>query len=159
MSEKQFSANVKMTYDNVCHALDKIGLPYNKFEQDLAVTSSVYGEDMLIDFIMAVDNENNLVKFLSRLPFIVTEEKRFDMAIAICTINNKLADGCFDYNIASGDIIFRLSYCFKDSVLNVNVFEQMFYTGIRTVDHYNIKLFNFSEGNIELADFIRDLSK
>ncbi len=158
MSEKQFSVNATATYEKVCKAIDNIGLPYNKFDNELALASSVYGEDMLIDFIIAVDDETQLVKVLSRLPFTVDEEKRFDMAIAICAVNNRLSDGCFDYDIASGDIIFRLTSSFKDSRLDLNVFDYMFYMSIRTVDHYNIKLYNFSEGNIDLAEFIRDIS-
>ena len=68
--------------------LDYKGWHYERDEETLVVKSGVQGDDLPIQFLIVVNAEKELVQFLSKLPFSVREEKRVDLAVAICIANN-----------------------------------------------------------------------
>lgn len=147
-------AKAQEVFDLLCRTLDNRGLRYDKIEEDLMIKSVVNGEDIPIHFYMRVNPRNELVSFISWLPFKVQEDKRLDMALAICATNYGFADGCFDYNIEDGTIIFRLTSSYKDSMLSEALIDYMFMLSALTVDSYNDKYLMISKGLMTVQQFI-----
>lgn len=134
--------------------MDNKGWHYEKEEEDLIVKSGVKGNDFPIEFIIRVNPRNELVSFFSKLPFNVEEDKRIDVALAICAVNYWLADGSFDYDLSDGSILFRLTSSYKESTLGEALFEYMVVVSAATVDNYNDKFFMMSKGMMTYQQFI-----
>lgn len=146
----------KQTYDNLCKMLDERGWKYERVDGDLTIKSGIKGDDLPIEFLVRVNPRNEIVSFLSLLPFNVDESKRVDMALAVCAANYCLADGSFDYNLSSGKIIFRLTSSYKNSILSADLFEYMIMVSAATVDVYNDKFFMISKGVLSIQKFLEE---
>lgn len=149
----------KETFASLCRMLDNRNWHYDKIEEDLMIKSSVKGEDLPIDFIMRVNPRNEIVSFLSWMPFKVEESKRVDVALATCVVNYVLADGSFDYDLTDGSILFRMTSSYRGSVLSEDLFEYMLMVAATTVDDYNDKFFMISKGMLTIQQFIESEQK
>lgn len=147
-------ARAKQTYDILCKMLDNKNWHYDKMEEDLIIKSGVKGDDLPIDFIMRVNPRNEIVSFISWLPFKADESKRIDMALAICAANYGLADGSFDYDLSDGTILFRLTSSYRECTLSEDLLEYMLLVAASTVDEYNDKFFMISKGVLTVQQFI-----
>lgn len=154
MAEVNEQALAKTVYDDLCAALERRGWKFQKHDDDLVVTFGVAGDDIPMDFVLAVDAQRQLLRVFSKLPFTVPEDKRMDLAIATCVASNGLADGSFDYDIATGSIVFRLTASFRESKIGDGLFEYLIGCSSVTVDAYNDKFFALCKGLISINDFI-----
>ena len=150
----------KDVFSTLVKMLDAKDWKYSKDEENLVIKSGVKGDDLPIDFIVAVDAERELVRFMSKLPFNMPEEKRIDGAIAVCVANNGMVNGNFDYDINDGEIIFRLVSSFKSgSILSEELFNYMIMVSAFTVDRYNDKFFMIAKGALTIQQFIEEENK
>ena len=141
-------------YDTLCSMLDNIGWKYDKMEEKLMIKSSVKGEDLPIDFIVVVKPRNEVVQFISSMPFNMPEDKRVEGALAVCTANYGLVDGSFDYDLSDGQIVFRLTSSYRDSQLSEALFEYMIMVSASTIDKYNDRFFMLAKNMITLEKFM-----
>lgn len=150
----------KEVYATLVNMLEKRSWSFDRHDNDLVISSGVKGDDLPIEFIMVVNAKQQVVEFLSRLPFEMPESKRVEGAVAVCAANDGLCDGSFDYNLQNGKITFRLtsSYC-GETVLGEELFEYMILIASATVDKYNDKLFNLATNAITLAQFIEEANQ
>lgn len=146
----------KRTFDTLVNMFETRNLKYDKNEEELIVRSGIKGDDLPIDFIVVVKPKNEVVQFLSKLPFNMPEDKVIDGAIAASAANYGLVDGSFDYNIMDGSIIFRLTSSYRDSILSEDLFEYMIMVSAATIDEYNDKFFMLAKGMIDIQKFIED---
>lgn len=153
MSDNNKLELAKMTFDSVCKALDSIDFKYDKNEEELKIICSARGDDLPMKLHVIVDVERSIVRVLSLLPFDVKEDKRIDMAVAASIINDMLVDGSFDFDIKSGNMFFRLTNSFIESVMSHEVFVYMILCSLKTIDEYNDKLLMLSSGMIDLEKF------
>ena len=154
MAEDESMAKAKETFDTLCQMLDNRKWHYEKFEDKLRIKSNIRSDDLPIDFVMRVNPKNQIVSFLSWLPFRVEEAKRIDVALATCVVNYRLADGSFDFDLSDGEILFRLTSSFRDSAPGEELFEYMVMVSATTIDAYNDKLFMVSKGVMSLQQFM-----
>ncbi len=143
----------RMTFDNVCKALDTIGFKYDKKEEEMKIECSARGDDLPMKLHFFVDAERSLVRVLSLLPFDTKEDKRVEMAVAVSMINDMLVDGSFDFDITEGSMFFRMTNSFIESVISHEVFIYMILCSLKTIDEYNDKLLMLSTGIIDLEKF------
>ena len=149
----------KKVYDGLLHALDNRGWNYQKFEDDLVITSTVKGEDLPVEFIVHVDPQTEVVRFLSKLPFTFGDDKRIDGALAVCAANISMVNGSFDYNITTGEVVFRLCNSFRDgSVISESAFEYIVMVSAITVDRFNDKLLALAKDTISLEQFLEQIN-
>lgn len=144
----------KKVFDSLVKMLDDRDWKYEKHEDELLIRSGIKGEDLPIEFLMVVKPKNQLVQFLSKLPFSFPDDKRVDGAIAICAANYGLIDGSFDYDISDGEIIFRLNSSYRESVLGPDLFEYMIMVSASTIDNYNDKFFMLAKGMLTIQQFL-----
>ena len=144
----------KKVFDSLVKMLDERDWNYEKHEDELLIRSGIKGEDLPIEFLMVIKPKNQLVQFLSKLPFSFPDDKRVDGAIAICVANYGLIDGSFDYDINDGEIIFRLNSSYRESVLGPDLFEYMIMVSASTIDNYNDKFFMLAKGMMTIQQFL-----
>ena len=144
------------TYNGLCKSLDNIGWKYQRNDEELKIMFGVNGDDLAMHFLIIVDVERQLIRLLSLLPFQMSANKRVDGAIAICAINYLLADGNFDLDVETGNIIFKLTSSFRSSLIGEEAFNYMVDVSCHTIDLYNDKLEALSDGRISIEDFLRN---
>lgn len=154
MADTQKYASAKDAYNTLCKALDNIGWKYKRMDDELKIMFGVNGDDIAMNFLIIVDADRQLVRLLSLLPFKMDENKRVEGAIATCVVNYLLADGSFDYDIEEGNILFRLTSSFRESLLSEELFNYMVSVSCHTVDRYNDQFFAINNGDITITEFI-----
>ena len=144
----------KEIYAVMCSMLDNEDWHYEKKEEDLVIKSGVRGDNLPIEFIMRVNPRNEIVSFMSWLPFKVEESKLVDIAVATCIVNYALVDGSFDFDMSDGSVMFRLTSSYKASTLGEELFKYMLMAALTTVDEYSSKFFMISKGMMSIEQFI-----
>ena len=140
-----------------CRVLDRRNWKYTKNEEKLSIDFGARGDDLLMDFKVRVDAQMELVMLVSHMPFVVSEDKRLEVALAVSAVNNRLVDGCFDYDLMSGNIFFRMTSSYIGSSLSRDVFDYMISCACYTIDEYNDKLLLLTKGMTTLEQFLSDV--
>ena len=140
----------------LCENLDSHKWKYEKDDSELKVTCIAQGNDLPVEIMITADSDRQLILFLSRLPFIVPEDKRVDIALAVSAINNKLVDGSFDYNYRNGVLLFRMTSSFIESEIGSEMFTYMIMIACITIDEYNDKLLKICGGDLSIEDFLSE---
>ncbi len=159
MAEQVNLTQAKATFKMLCQALDNNEWHYEKNEEELEIECGAQGEDLPMNLTVKVDAERMIVLLLSHLPFVIQEDKRLDIAIAVSAINNLLVDGCFDYNVASGHMFFRMTNSFLESTISEDVFSYLLYCSCKTIDEYNDKFLMLAKGMLSIEQFLASLAK
>lgn len=158
MDEQKKLEQAKETFATVCSVLDRMEVHYDKREEDLRALFSARGEDLPLDISIKVDVERQVVLLVSAIPFSIQEDRRLELAVAISAVNYLIIDGCFDYDIKTGDVWFRFTNSFFDSKLDGEVFEYMLHLTFSIVDKYNDKFLMLAKGMISLDKFLATLN-
>ena len=141
-------------YATLCSTLDAHEWHYKKDEEKLSIDCEAQGEDLPMEITIGVDAKRQLVMLFSHLPFVISEDKRLDVAIAVSAVNDKLVDGSFDYNIADGHMFFRMTSSFIESEIGNELFTYMLMVSCHTIDEYNDKFLMLGKGMMSIEDFI-----
>ena len=151
MNEAMQSASKKV-FDTICAAMRNLQYPFGAVSE-FEINFTVSGKDIPMRFSMEVVAEKQIVVLYSPLPFTVESDKVKELAIALSSINYRLADGSFDYDIPSGAISFRMTANYLDSEIGAELLDYMIRCSVMTVDRYNDKLLMLSRGLISLEEF------
>ncbi len=154
MAEEFNMDRAKKNFDALCASLDNRGWTYEKMEDKLMIKSGVKGDDLPIEFFVRIIPRNEVVQFISILPFNMPEDKRVDGAIAVCAANYGLIDGSFDYDLSDGEIRYRLTCSYRESVLTDEQLRYMVNCAASTTDDYNDKFFMLAKGMMTVQQFI-----
>lgn len=144
----------KKVYDTICAAIERREWKYQKDDERLVINFGVNGDDIPMQFIMVVDVERQLVRMMSPMPFKMAEDKRMEGAIVTCVANFGMVDGSFDYDVADGTIVFRMTASFRESVIGDGLFQYMISCSCAMVDAYNDKFLAINKGILSVEDFI-----
>ena len=154
MAEEVNMKKANEVFNTLTRMMDELGLHYEKDEEKLMVKGGVVGDDLPIQYVIFVRPANEVVEFLSPMPFNMPEDKRVDGALAVCVANYGLIDGSFDYDLSDGEIRFRLTSSYRESTLGKELFEYMIMVSAQTIDDYNDKFFMLAKGMITVQQFI-----
>ena len=135
--------------------LDDREISYDKHEDDFVVKCTVRGEDLPMDILIIVRPEQQIVSLISPIGFDIPEDKRIDVALAVNIANYGIIDGSFDYDIGDGDLRFRMTSSFRESILGKDLFDYMLMVSAITIDHYNDKFLMLAKGMITLEQFAK----
>ena len=141
-------------FETMCQSLDARNWHYNRIEGELAIESGAQGDDLPMEIRVRVDADRQLITLLSHIPYVVPEDKRLDVAIAVGSVNSGIVDGSFDYNITNGHIFFRLTSSFIESEVGGELFTYMLNCSFSTIDEYNDKFLMLGKGMLSVKDFI-----
>ncbi len=154
MAEQIKTEQAKNVFATLCRSLEKNNWSFSKDEDNLTVECGAQGDDLPMEISIQVDVERQVAVLLSHMPFLIKENKRFDVAVAVSAINNALVDGSFDYNVTDGRMYFRMTNSFIESDIGEEVFAYMLACSCRTIDEYNDKFLMLSKGMVSLEQFI-----
>lgn len=154
MADENKITLAKNVYNTLCAAIERREWRFDKDEENLVVHFGVSGDDIPMQFIMVVDAERQLIRLLSPMAFKMSESKRMDGAIATCVASFGLADGSFDYDLADGTIVFRMTASFRESTIGEGLFQYMISCSCAVVDEYNDKFLAIDKGLMSITDFI-----
>ena len=157
MADHKNLEQAKSVFGTLCRALDKHEWHYKKDEDKLSIECGARGEDLPMEITFKIDADRMLAMLISHMPFVIHEDKRLDVAIAVTALNNRLVDGCFDYDIKSGHMFFRMTNSFIDSRLDEEVFAYMLFCACKTIDDYNDKFLMLDKGMVSLEQFLSSL--
>ena len=149
MDEKKMKQAMSV-YETICRALESEDWKYTRDDEKLVINCKARGEDLPLDLYFIVNPGAQVVSLISPMPFKIAEDKRVDLALAVCMVNDNLVNGCFDYNIANGNINFRMVSSFCESILSEKLFLYMLLVSAHTVDDYNDKFLMISKGMMSL---------
>ena len=155
MSDKIKMERANEVYNTLTTMLDARDWNYKKDEEKLLIKSGIKGDDLPVEFFIVVKPNNEVVQFISVLPFNMPEDKRVDGAIAVSIANYGLIEGSFDYDIMDGEISFRLTTSYRGgSTISDDLLESMIYIASSTVDQYNDKFFMIAKGMMTIEQLI-----
>ena len=103
--------------------------------------------------VIEVDDDRQLVRVVSPMPFEMSENKRIEGAIATCAATYTLADGSFDYDLMRGKIYFRLTSSYRGCDIGEGMLDYMVDVSLSTIDRYNDKFMALNKGYINVTDF------
>ena len=150
--------NAVKIYNDLVAMLNEMDWSFEKFDEALVIKSGVQGDDLPIEFVIKVDPDKELVRFLSKLPFEVPEDKRVDIAIAACVANFYMISGNFDFSVETGETYFRMTQSFRGGVaLTKELFEYVIFVSAQTIDEYNDKFFMICKNMLSLEQFMESL--
>ncbi len=149
----------KEVYKAMVKALRAQDWKFEEHEEDLVIVSNYQGDDIPIQFLIEVDSEREVIRFLAPMRFEVSEEKRIEMALAVTVANYGLVNGSFDYDLRDGEIRFRLTTSFTDCKVGEGFFMDMMATALFTTDKYNDKFLMISKGAMSLQQFMEEEKK
>ena len=148
----------KVAFSTFCQALEELEWTYKKDEENLSIEFGARGDDLQMEIIVKVDADRMLVMLMSQMPFVIPDDKRLDVAVAVSAVNNVLVDGCFDYDVTSGLLLFRTTNSFMDSLLSKEVFTYMLVASYTIIDKYNDKFLMLTKGMISIEQFLSTLA-
>lgn len=159
MADAKKMAEAQVTFDTLCRTLDKHEWRYKKNVETLTIECGAQGDDLPIELSVEVDAERSLIYLLSHLPFVIPEDKRLEVAVAVSVVNNTLVDGSFDYDVASGHMFFRMSNSFIESIVGEETISYMIFCSCQTIDDYNDKFLMLAKGMMSLDKFVETVNK
>lgn len=154
MADEKKMELAQKVYQTLCDALDSRNWRYMNDDDKLLVHFGVNGDDIPMKFIIVVDADRQLVRLMSPLSFKMSESKRIEGAIATTVASYGMNDGSFDYDMSEGEIVYRLTQCFRDSTIGMGLFHYMIDYSCAVVDAYNEKFLALEKGLMSLQDFI-----
>lgn len=158
MAEEREDKNALIAYSSLCKMLDEEGWTYDKHDDELTIDLTVTGEDLPMESTIEIDRERQTVIMMSPMPFKVPKDKRFDLAIAVSIANYGMVDGSFDYDFLQGEISFRITSSFIDSMLGKDLFKYMTFTAFSTIDRYNDKFLKIASTKMTVEEIVKFLN-
>ena len=147
----------RAVYDTVCATLDKMKWVYDKEEEELAITTGAKGTDLPIDIVIRVIPEAEVLSVQVPFAFEVPDEHSIDVAIAVSAANYGLIRGCFDYDMTTGDLRFRICAPYNgNTTLAEDVVEMLVLIAATTVDSYQTRLLMVAKGVVTPSQFLAE---
>ena len=142
-------------YKLVCKCLDELEVVYKKDDEKLEA-SFLFKDDEGKNYVpfFSINPDQQLIVLNVYPDFVISHENILPVAIAISQINYGLFDGSFDLNVASGDIAFKLTTNFWDSLLSTEVVKQMLMVGLDGAREFFPTIKKISDNELDVDEFL-----
>ena len=153
--------NVKQAlemYNTLKLALNEMEYRYTEDVEKLRIRLTIYGEDIPMDLLIMIDADRKLIRLMSSLPFKMSEDKRVEGSLLTNHVNYLLADGSFDYDMRDGEILFRLTASYRESLISTALLRYMINVSCSTIDRVNDKFMLVNKGAMSLSDFVKSMN-
>ncbi len=157
MADNTKMEQAQQMYLKICRVLDNQDWKYVKNDQELTVRFGARGKDLEMVFMMRVQQDKEFIFASSVLPFTVPEDKRVEMALAVCAVNCRLFAGAVDFDVKTGQVAFRISQGYTESDIGEQAIHNLIHMTCGTVDAFNDKFADICTGKLDLYDFIGGL--
>ncbi len=144
-------------YNMVKSVLNAKKWKYDADDEALKIVLTVTGEDLPMKLRICISDKAELVSIYSSMTFNFPTEKIIDAAIATSSINYIMSDGSFDLDIRDGEVLYRLTSSFKDSLISEETIDFMVGLSLFTIDKYNDMFMELAKGYMSLEDFLKKI--
>ncbi len=144
----------KMLYESIAKVLDGLGITYKRFEDDLVIVFSHRGEDMNHEILLAVNEKQEAIQMMERLPIKISPEYAYEVAAAACIVNSQILIGKFTYKMEQ-NLTFEVAQVFDGSLIGEDALKRMILTLVITVENYDDKFMALNKGYLKHTDFIQ----
>ncbi len=155
MEEKE-RKQARIVFNTFCGMLEKEGWKFHKDEEGLGLDFIVRGEDLPFHIYVRIDADRELIDLQAQVTDM-PEEKRAEAAQAICAINYRLANGCFDYDYTDGETTFRLANSYAGSIVGEEACHYMIECACLAIDRYNDILTLYRLGAMGLQELLEKI--
>lgn len=146
----------KKVYKTICNTFDALKWTYKKYDDILAVESGVKGKSTGVDFKITTEPNNQIIILYAKVPFVVSEEKRIDLAVAVTTANCNVLHGAFEYNFVNGEIFFKIATAYCDCSIGKQLIEYLVMYSVSIVERYANKFYQISLDKLSVAQFVKE---
>ncbi len=129
----------RLNYIAACEMLDEQKWQYIKDDNEFTIDAQAAGTNLPIVLRFQFNPRLEIATLYSPLKDEAKKAKREIMAVAATYANVGLIDGNFDYDYASGKVVFRLTASYKNCVLSKDTYQYMLFLTCKLVNDYNAK--------------------
>ena len=160
MEEQMEQDRIQSTEQNadvLISMLEHKKLKYQIAEQSpqrIYIKISFTGNDLPMTLHIILRYDKQIISVISPMPFRMKKEMIPDAALAVAAANHGLIDGSFDLNLYTGEIRFRLTSCYRGSLLSEELFSYLMFISAETVDQYNDRFQGLNDGTLDIQEFL-----
>lgn len=147
----------KDVFKSLCELFDENKFKYTKDKDRLCVDLVMQGDDIPIGLSIIVSAELQVALLVSHLPFIVPHDRRAAMAVAANEANSYMIDGSFEMNYLTGEVNFRMTAHFENSMISKDLLRYFVFTACKTIDMYNDKFLFVTKNDMTAEQVIEYL--
>lgn len=147
-------AQAREIYEKFCRMLDNNSWKYTRHDEDLVITCGARGDDLPMDLIISVRESPEVVTIYSPMPYKIAEDKRVDLAMAVCAANYRMIQGSFEFDLTDGEIRYKISASYRDVEPSEAFYQYMLMLSVHVIDDYNDKFLMVEKGILPLDTFI-----
>lgn len=144
-------------YKTMCNMLDDRGWTYDKDEEKFKISCKADGDNGVLDIRMYLDAERELAITWIFLDMHVPEEMRGTIADAVNVINYCLIHGAFDFGQEKGNLLYRCTSSYRDSVVSEDWFNYLLGVSCSSADLYMEKLRRVVKGYLTVDELYDEL--
>ena len=125
MNEVQRLVHAREVFEDVGAIIEGRGWYSEWDEAGLMISFGTGGSEVPPRLVAVVDAGRQLLRLVSVVMTEFPEELRMDGAVACAAVNAKLPAGCFELDLADGQLSFRISQSVHGSSVNTDQFLDM----------------------------------
>lgn len=142
---KESESIVQPLYEKMKAVIEAEGLPGQEAKEFSGVRLAFVGKNGRFFCFARAEASHSRVTFYSIAPFIVSEQRRADMALLLCRIHFGLPQGCFELDLEDGELRFRVGLRFADEAGDERMIRQSLWACVAGMDRYLPALVSLSE--------------
>lgn len=143
-------------FDCIDELLPEIGIRnYSKDEDELKFRYIINGDDIPMNFVMRVVPSAGIISLLSPFSFKIKDKNIVNASIAVSATNNSILNGSFDLDVFDGSLCFRISTCYTEELVDMDVLRYLVAVASNTVDRYNDRLLALNKNIISLDEYLQ----
>ena len=154
MANQDLHNRALQAFEIIKQHLDNHRMRYQVTEDDLRIDLISIGEDLPMPVIIRVQEDRQLVQLISPLPVRMPEDKRLEGAVATTAANYNLVCGNFNYDVRDGEIHYRITTCYHDTMISDEVVGFLMGCTLAVTDHFNDRFYDLAKGKMDLDAFL-----
>ena len=127
----------ELTVDQLCRYLDEDGFGYSLREDGTTIETGFRARTGAFRLVIFLRDEPALLGVMVRIPEVVPEPKRPQMAESIARANYGLSMGCFELDMSDGELDFRASIPTPGATVTHQQFRALVGAAMWTTDRYH----------------------
>ena len=144
----------KEIFDGFCEYLKSNDCRFNKDDENLVAFFIIKSDNIEIKFIAKAEVNRETLRIMAMLPVNFGSGKRIDGAMVTTIATSGMANGSFDYDISSGNVMFKIAESYMGSKISPAVYDYMVDCAMMTIAEYYGKFLAVSEGKMTVPEFM-----
>ncbi len=141
-------------YNSIVEKLQGRGYELEREDDSLTAYFQAETSVLPITFAVTVNADKQSLMLIATSDITFPKDRLSDGAIATCVTNCMLVDGGFEFEYATGKLVFRVSSSFKGSVISTDVFDYLFRRAYNASLTYCTELSKLAKGEIDLGVYV-----